>query len=379
MNKALHALVYVIFVLAVVALVFEINLYGKRNLLGDRNRAFEDYVVKIAATIETADAPKTTAPELNKDVSPVEAKTVDMPDTENLLDEYPAQFEQQNLETFAWEGKRMQLRAFYLIGPDGKPVPDENNYNRPTVTGPGTMDELLKTLLERAMRQQSNLNSTRAELAAIRAKLETNVNELNKLKQEDRADKVTIEELKQKIEQLEADKAALEDQVAKLKSQIEELNAEVTSLKDELARAKDETELVKEELEKEKKRSDQLKKMLMEVSRVNNSTAGSGTAVAANLTTGVKGKIIRADNQLMFAVVEFTDAAMKELLGPEGNGALPQLELGIKREGFNGPAGEYIGRLRLRVRVEGKNYVIADLLSDWQQNEVSIGDAVFTE
>ena len=38
MNKALHALVYLILAVSVAALYFEYNLYGKKELLKDRNR-----------------------------------------------------------------------------------------------------------------------------------------------------------------------------------------------------------------------------------------------------------------------------------------------------------------------------------------------------
>ena len=56
MNKVLHAIVYLILVAAVAALVFEKSLFDKRSLLSDRNRAMEDYIVRLARTIEKADA-----------------------------------------------------------------------------------------------------------------------------------------------------------------------------------------------------------------------------------------------------------------------------------------------------------------------------------
>ena len=52
MNKALHALVYLILAAAATALYFEYNLYGKKELLKERNRQLEDYLVKISQTIE---------------------------------------------------------------------------------------------------------------------------------------------------------------------------------------------------------------------------------------------------------------------------------------------------------------------------------------
>ena len=67
MNKVLHIVVYLILIVAAVALWFEKSLFDKRALLGDRNRALEDYIVKIANTIEKADAPRSmVAPEAKK-------------------------------------------------------------------------------------------------------------------------------------------------------------------------------------------------------------------------------------------------------------------------------------------------------------------------
>ena len=129
MNKALHALVYVILVVAGVALYFEIQLYGKKELLKDRNRQLEDYLINISKTIEKADAPKpTSVPEARKDTSPIEAKLVETPETENILEEYPVQLEEANLETLKWDDKeRIQLRQLYKLDPEGNKMPDAAN------------------------------------------------------------------------------------------------------------------------------------------------------------------------------------------------------------------------------------------------------------
>ena len=95
MNKALHALVYLILAAAATALYFEYNLYGKKELLKERNRQLEDYLVKISQTIEKADAPKAAnAVDAGRDVSPIEAKDVDEPEKENLLEDYKPQLEE---------------------------------------------------------------------------------------------------------------------------------------------------------------------------------------------------------------------------------------------------------------------------------------------
>ena len=82
MNKALHALVYLILAVSVAALYFEYNLYGKKELLKSRNRQLEDCLVTLSKTIEKADPAKpVTVPEARKDVSHIEAKAVESPET----------------------------------------------------------------------------------------------------------------------------------------------------------------------------------------------------------------------------------------------------------------------------------------------------------
>lgn len=380
MNKALHALVYVTLVVAAAALFFEIQLDGKRELLKDRNRQLEDYIVKISNTIEKSDAAKPASlPEARKDVSAVEAKLVDSPETENVLEDYPAQLEEANLDTLKWDDKeRIQLRQLYKLDGEGNKIPDAANPGDFVKKGAGTAQELLDQLFERAKAQQAKLNTTRAELANARTKLEALVNDYNKLKPEGRQDKVSLEEKKAQIEELEQAKAAVEEQLTKTKSQIDDLNAEIKSLKDERDSAKDETEAVKEDLAKTQKLVDQLKKLLQN-QPARQQTVASGAVNVAPLTVGNKGKIVEVNSKLMFAVVEFDEDAMKELLEPERQNALPQLEMGIRRTGFQGPAGEYVGRLRLRQSVAGKNFVIADLLGDWLQTEVKKGDVIFAE
>ena len=387
MNKLLHAIVYLILIVAVAALVFEKSLFDKRSLLGDRNRAMEDYIVRLARTIEKADAPRPmTVPEAKKDISPIEARQVDTPEMENVLEEYPAQLEAQNLETFNWDTSavRLQLRQLYMLGPDGQPVPDAANYNKPMTKGKGTMAELMDQLFERAKAQQATLNNTRAALAEIRGKLESAISEYNKLKPDARLLKMTEEELKQKITQLGQEKETLEEQVTKLKSRVEEQTGEITSLKDEVSTAKDETEAAKEENAALEKKIKQLQKLMQQMAQQQNQASGTasggpgGTAVTS-LPAGEKGKISAVDNKLMFCVIEFTDEAMKEMLGPERQGALPALKLGIRRKGFKGPAGEFVGKVALRQSVSGKNFVIADILGDWSQAPVEKGDVIFSE
>ena len=375
MNKVLHVLVYVFLVLASAALYFELQLNSKRAELTDRNRMQEEYLVKIAKTIEKADPAKDASFEIKKDNSPVEARLVDSPDMENVLDEYPATLEQGNLETYNWDGQRDALRNVYVTDAVGNPIMDGNQPQ----TRDSDEDKLLSQLFESAKTQQARLNSTRAALTDLRAKLETAVNELNKLKPDARQDKVTIAEKDEKIAKIEEEKTGLENQITKLKSQADELNGEISSLKDEVTTAKDETEAAKEEVAKSKKTIDQLRQMLKDSIQNQSSRAANGAAAITSLPAGDKGKVVEADNENMFAIVEFTPEALKEIKGDDASRPIPALELGVKRPGFKGEAGEFIGRLRLRQEVKGKSYVICDILGAWEQDKVAPNDIIFAD
>ncbi|MBO4708512.1 MAG: hypothetical protein J5727_01890 [Kiritimatiellae bacterium] len=377
MNKALHVLVYLFLVLSAASLWFEIELNKKRTLLTDRNNLQEDYIIKIASTVEKVEPNKDATAETKKDISPIEAKIVDIPETENVLEDYNAYLEQANLETYSWNNPetKKQLRNVYVLDFEGNIVMDGN---RPETQGPGTERELLELLLDGASKMRTKLDTTRAELVKLHKILDEQVTELNKLKPLARQDKVTIVEKNEKIAKLEEIKADLENQIVKIKAQIDELNAEITSLKDEVVTAQDETAAAKEELEKSQKLVEQLKKLIQEMIAERNRNTGDGSNINS-IPTGEKGKIIEADNQNMFALVEFDAKTMKELKGDNLDHPIPNLELGVKRPGFHGEAGEFIGRIRLRQEVREKNYIICDILGPWKQGDIQAGDIVFAD
>ena len=352
MNKALHVLVYLFLILSAASLWFEIELNKKRTLLTDRNEMQEDYIVKIASTVEKVEPNKDATAEVKKDISPIEAKIVDIPETENVLEDYNAYLEQANLETFSWDNQttRSQLRNVYVLDHEGNIVMDGV---KPLKKGPGTEQELLEMLLDGASKMRTKLDTTRAELVKLHKIIDEQVEELNKIKPLARADKVTIVEKNEKIAKLEEVKADLENQIVKIKAQIDELNAEITSLKDEVVTAQDETAAAKDELEKSQKLVEQLKKL--------------------------KGKVVEADNENMFAIVEFDAKTMKELKGDNLDHPIPNLELGVKRPGFHGEAGEFVGRIRLRQEVREKNYIICDILGPWKQDDLQPGDVIFAD
>ena len=362
MNKALHVLVYLFLILSAASLWFEIELNKKRTLLTDRNEMQEDYIVKIASTVEKVEPNKDATAEVKKDISPIEAKIVDIPETENVLEDYNAYLEQANLETFSWDNQttRSQLRNVYVLDHEGNIVMDGV---KPLKKGPGTEQELLEMLLDGASKMRTKLDTTRAELVKLHKIIDEQVEELNKIKPLARQDKVTIVEKNEKIAKLEEIKADLENQIVKIKAQI------VT--------AQDETAAAKDELEKSQKLVEQLKKLIQEI--LAKSTPDGGDRNITSIPAGEKGKVVEADNENMFAIVEFDAKTMKELKGDNLDHPIPNIELGVKRPGFHGEAGEFIGRIRLRQEVREKNYIICDILGPWKQDDIKPDDVIFAD
>ena len=105
-------------------------------------------------------------------------------------------------------------------------------------------------------------------------------------------------------------------------------------------------------------------------------SAAPGSPVTS-LPAGDKGKLVYVNNELMFAIVQFSDEAMQELLGPERQNPLPPLEMGIVRR--KDGAAKYIGHVRLRQIIQGKNYVMADILRNWEQAKAEKDDVIISE
>ncbi len=382
MGKALRVLVIIILILSVVSLIFANMLFAKRELLTKRNQILEETVIKVAKTIEAEDAESKAAIPLEKDIDPVEDRKLVSPQKQNMLDNYTVELETPNLPTFdlGSDKLRRQLRSLYVIDPaTGEPVLDSLT-QRPATSGKGSMQELLDSVFERAKVQQAKLNLTRDELKKMREKLSGSVDEINSLKTAGRETKVELTEKKEQIASLENEKSQLEDRVAKLTAEKRELNAELADTQNELETITDQKLVLEEDLTKAKELIEALKDKISGRSKQPASGGGgggSGDVAVTALSAGDKATIIEANDDLKFAVLEFSDAAMTEMLGPERNNMLPQLEMNVRRPGRQSAAGEFITRVKLRQVVSGRNLVVADIMSDWQQATVEKGDVVF--
>jgi len=377
MGKVLRIFVYIILVLSAVSLFFAWKLFEKRELLMARNRVFEDSFIKIARTVEAADPADAAAPSVQKDISEVSDRELTNPERDAVLEAYPMKLEQQNLPTldFGSTDKRLQLRSYYVLDAEGKPVPDPVD-NKPSTKGPGSMQELMDQLFERSKIQQATLNKTRSELTKMRELATVSVEEINRLKTDSRATKVALKGEKEKVVTLTSEKETLEGRVAKLNAEKRELTAELTDAKNEVEKLNEDKVTLNEDLAKIRQAYDELKERYAGKRTPAGQAAGDSVTLTA-LSAGDKGSIIEANDELKFVIINFSDDAMVEMLGEERQNALPQFEMNIRRPGRQSASGEFVTRIKLRQAVRGKNLVVADILNDWQQVPVEKGDVVF--
>ncbi|MDA3926371.1 MAG: hypothetical protein PF904_16905 [Kiritimatiellae bacterium] len=377
MGKALRILVIIILILSVVSLVFANLLFQKRELLTKRNEILENTVVNIAKTIESEDASDSTPPSVEKDISDVTDRELVNPEKQAMLENYPINLEQQNLPALDLDNTkmRMQLRSYYVVGPDGQYVIDQLT-QKPSTKGKGSMAEVLDNVFDRAKTQQAKLNKTRAELSKMREMMSTAIEDVNSLKVAGRTDKKTITEKVELVTTLEGEKARLETKATKLTAEKRELNAELADSRNEVEILNEDKVALEEELISAKEKNADWEKRWK---GIKNNPIGSDpdAIVVTTMTAGEKGKILEVNDELKFAILEFSADAIKEILGENRQNPLPQLEMNVRRPGYQSASGEFITRIKLRQVVPEKNLIVADILSDWQQAKVEKGDVVF--
>jgi hypothetical protein len=377
MDKALRVLAIIILILAIVAMVFAQLSFMKRQVLLGRNSMFEEQVIKVAKTIEAADAADVPAPDVQKDVAEVSDRELANPERTSVFENYPAKLETQNLTTLDYSTieKRRQLRSYYVLDQaTGKYVLSELD-GKPKKDGPGSMAALLEEMLTRAMAQKAVLEKTRGELTKAREMITSLVTEMNKMKVDWRVTKRELKESREECEKLKEEKAALEAQVAKLTAEKKELTAELADAKAEIEKKDSEIAGLKEQIEQLEKVNKELLARLRPTNQAG--AAGIDGIAVSQLTAGVKGKIVDANDDYKFVIIEFTDESMVEMMGPERANPLPQLEMNVRRKGRQSASGEFVTRVKIRQAVKGKNLVVADILTDWQQVAVEKDDVVF--
>lgn len=192
---------------------------------------------------------------------------------------------------------------------------------------------------------------------------------------------MTIDEVNGKLAEAEEANTSLQNQVTKAKAATDELNTQITSLRDEVNSVRDEADAKNEEIAKHKNTIEQLKKLVQNsIQTTQQRTDTSAAAAVSTVKAGNnKGSVLDADNDNMFAIVEFSPETIDELRGGDASKPLAQMEFGVRRPGYAGAAGEFIGRVRIRQEVKGQNYVVCDILGNWAQDKLAKNDVLFAD
>ena len=377
MGKVLRVLVILLAIFSIGATVLAYMNYNKREILIGRAHLLEEMFVKVAGTFEAEDIPETPQPSYpQRDISAVTSREIENPERSAFWDSYNHKYEPAAtpppMLNIGDNTHRLQLRTYYHKGADGKYEIDSLT-GKPSKKGPDTMSTLLDQIYERANAQYKVLTATRAELPRLREELINTIEELNNLKQSARTDKRIIEERDARIAELEGQKRELESKVERLNEEVKEMQEKEAELNQQIAEKGDEiTQL-----------NDQVKVLQEQVKVLKGSTGGvplnqTVAAVADGvLTSGDKGKIVSFNDEWKFAIVEFSNDFVTELVGPARDRPLPLIEVMVRRPDIADPDAAFVTRLKLRQIIRDKNLVIADILSDWQQKSVQVGDVVF--
>lgn len=386
MNKALHIFVYLFLIIAggVAYLVYEI--YPKKEELADRNDLMKSYIERFYNTLEnpTNNIGK-AAVKRSKDLADYEDYLYDTGDTDaddlekkdgDSIGNWEFKYELAN-ETKDWanDGHVGVLKDIYA---------DPNAVDK--TTRGSKAETVLQKMVDDSAAQQEQLKQVRIAFKNAREGFKPLVKEINELKPKVRKLNGQVRDLEKDKTQLEEEKQKLNDTILEKESKINELNGSINGYRQEIDELNGKIRSTNESLEKEKELTDKLKKMIQDLQKslynataVASGNAGEVGAAVSSVAAGAKGKIIEANNDAVFAIIEVTPEAMKELKGNDATKPLPILEFTVTRPGFKGPAGEIVGRIRLRQEVPGKNWIICDILANWSQDNIKKDDIIVAD
>ena len=374
MGKLLRVLTIFLFVLSGTALTLGILLFNKREELKGRTQKLERNLIALVQNyVEDKQAEKEANTFVGKDTDECTSTVIDNPTLSPFWSSYNLQLEKAELEKMKVDtpDRLAQLMTYYLRDPvetyllSGKRVVMKDQFGLDRTDGKGTMQEMLDEITQKAASQYQTLNSTRVELKKLREEMITTITELNqrkktlrdrlayivKLEAKIKELEATIEKQKQQIAQLEEEKRGLQEQIAEKDKKITELEEQKIELKATI-----------EELKKEIKR-------LREISV--DKTPDEGR-VAVRLEPGFKGKVVAVNKEWNFVVMELTDQCLEELVKFK-TAWPPPAELLIKRGG----EAKFVTKVRMIQLKKSTKLGIGEILTDWDQEAVKVGDVVF--
>lgn len=381
MGKLLRVLVFFILLFSIGSLVLGILLFNRRELLKGRTQSFERKVKALAAFIEDGEA-KIETPQnfVERDTDDCNDGVLESPSKGSFwADKYD-----QNLEAAYDTSVTLEddvLKRFY------KKDTATGKYAREEATGMKitlgddvypTMENILRDMVAKAEKQLTLLNTTREQLIVLRKELGATIDELNKRKHELREAKTEITRLNGVIADLRSEIADLKTTIEGLKSEIVGLNGQIEELNAIIAKRDETIE------DRDSEIKDLIARLNEAMERIRTQDGGgtvlgvAGRVRVKNINEGapgIKGEIKTVNDTWGFVVVKLNDEAIADWLRDDEAGAYVKADLWVKRQ-IKG-RDRMIARLKLiQIKREGA-LGIANILPEWKQQELRVGDTVF--
>jgi DNA repair exonuclease SbcCD ATPase subunit len=377
MGKALRVFVIFLLLLSIASLVLGILLFQKRELIKGRTQMLEEYLIKIGKVIESeqVESAAPEAPDVERDIAEVTDEVLDTPDLAAFWENYAYQLEEQELDgnpipTLDLNKRRDVLMTYYLYDEvEGKVVRDPRT-GYPMTTGDGTMHDLLEDVLAKAENQYNLLNDTRQQLRELREELLATINDLNSNKKLAREKMARITSLLSQIAQLEQRISDLQGQIAMLEEQIRELKDEIRQKENDIQVLEEEKATMAVAIKRLEKTIEDYKKNIARRGSEIRDVVQDYVAV----DPGEKGRVAQVNPDWNFVILQLSEEFVKELTGDDRSGALPQVELMVKR---GDGSDTFVTKVRLVQIKRDKNLGVADILTQWQQEPIKKGDIIF--
>ena len=379
MGKFLRVLVVLIFLLTIVSLVLAVMLFNKREIIKGRTHELEEGLIKIARTIEAEPpaVPEDPADYPARDISECTAEAPDTVEKSDFWKNYKQQLESLDQKVLDIDKERRDLMSYYKIDPaTGKPVRDVTTGLK-VREGEGTTQGVIDKVLARAEAQYDLLTETRQQLEDIRTELVDTIKELN-------GRKATLREKMAKIVDLTNQITELNNTISNLRQQIEEQQNQIQTLEGDIANLQQEKRKLEEDNEGLKLAKEEMKETIKDLRsqlEVQANGPGGGVSVGEEssikvsrlkIEPGVKGKIVAVDERHQFVVARVDQKFGDELQGAVSKGALPYLPLMVLRGNST-----YVSKIKIKQFDSEKRLIIGDILIDWQQKSINVGDVIY--
>jgi hypothetical protein len=381
MGKLLRGLVIVLFLASIGALVMAHILFSRREVLRGRVRTLERAILSLAPTIESnqAEAPAVRPNFPERDLSPATAQPEPSPRRGQFWTNYQIELEADEQQVLNFTPRRRELMSYYRLDALGKPLLDPVT-GVPFVDGAGTMQGLLDELIARAIDQSNLLSATRRQLRSVREELIDTINEFNQTKIDLRTEKATVVRVEGEREEQRRLKEETQRQLNQANEQIRELDIRISELEQDKL-------VLMEEKDTLQARNDEMVALIarlrQEIEDLKKFYAGtadptrdiSAGVVWIDIEVGEKGSVVSVDENHLFVVMQMDPAFMDALIKSSVAGRLPNVDLYVERD--DGPGRRFIAKVRLIQIKQDRNLAIGDVLPDWLQEEIRVGDRVY--